>query len=131
MKSDIDIKDEMFNFVKGTGLASAVTGMVCKTRRPKNSAKEDIVIGVVTNDGSQLQEAVVNVNVYVEDNIIDGQPEEDTIRLRELANIAKTSLTDIHINGVWMKASPQRVFEANGIPWHIINTKYKYSIVNE
>lgn len=131
MKSDIDIKDEIYNLLKGTELAQAITGEVYKTRRPKNSTKEDIIIAVVANEGSQRQEAVVNVNVYVEDNIIDGQPEEDTIRCRELADIAKSVLQDVHINGVWLKASPQRVFEAQDIPWHIINTKFNYRIINE
>lgn len=131
MKSDIDIKDEIYNLLKGSELAQAVSGEVYKTRRPKNSTKEDIIIAVVANEGSQKQEAVVNINVYVEDNVIDGQPEEDTIRLRELARKAEATLKDIHINGVWLKASPQRVFEAQDIPWHIINTKYNYRIINE
>lgn len=131
MKSDIDIKDEIYNLLKGTELAQAITGEVYKTRRPKNSTKEDIIIAVVANEGSQRQEAVVNVNVYVEDNIIDGQPEEDTIRCRELADIAKSVLQEVHINGVWLKPSPPRVFEAQDIPWHIINNKLSYKSLNE
>ena len=131
MKSDIDIKDEIYNLLKGSELAQAVTGEVYKTRRPKNSTKEDIIIAVVANEGSQKQEAVVNVNVYVEDNVIDGQPEEDTIRCRELADIAKSVLQEVHINGAWVRPSPPRVFEAQDIPWHIINNKLSYKFLNE
>ena len=131
MKSDIDIKDEIYNLLKGSELAQAVTGEVYKTRRPKNSTKEDIIIAVVANEGIQKQEAVVNVNVYVEDNVIDGQPEEDTIRCRELADIAKSVLQEVHINGAWVKPSPPRVFEAQDIPWHIINNKLSYKFLNE
>lgn len=130
MKSDIDIKDEIFQMLKGTELESEVSGELCKTRRPKNSKLEDIVIAVVANEGVERQEAVVNVNVYVEDNIIDGQPEEDTIRCREISNICKSVIKECHINGAWIRPSPPRVFEAQDIPWHIVNNKIKYQFQN-
>lgn len=131
MKSDIDIKDEIFGILKGSTLAQAVTGKLSKRKRPKNSDKEDIVISVLANEGDQKQEAVVNVNIYVQDNIIDGQPEEDTIRLRELCDIAKETLKEMHINGVWLKPAPPRVYEAEGIDWHIINNRISYKLINE
>ena len=131
MKSDSELKDMVFGLLKGSDLATAVTGQLLKTRRPKNSTKEDIIIAVLANEGYELQEAVVNVNIYVEDNIIDGQPEEDTIRCRELSGIAKTVLREIHLNGAWLKPSPPRVFEAQDIPWHIVNNKITIKINNE
>lgn len=132
MKSDIDIKDEIFLALKGSTLTKAVTGQLLKTRRPKNSTKEDIIISVLANEGSQKQEAVVNVNIYVEDNVIDGQPEEDTIRLRELCNVAEETLKTTRIRTVLLKIAPPRVFEAEGgIGWHIINNRISYKIINE
>jgi hypothetical protein len=131
MKSDIDIKDIIYDYLKGSALAEAVTGQLLKTRRPKNSDKEDIVISVLANEGSQRQEAVVNVNVYVEDVIIDGQPEEDTIRLRTLCGIAMQSITETHFRTAWLKPAPPRVYEADGIDWHIINNRINFKIINE
>ncbi len=131
MKSDIDIKDELYLALKGSPLANAVSGQLLKTRRPKNSTKEDIIISVLANEGNQKQEAVVNVNIYVEDNIIDGQAEEDTIRLRELCNVAEETLKTIRIRPVLLRVNPPRVFEAEGTNWHIINNRISYKIINE
>ena len=44
MKSDIEIKDDIYKFIKGSALEKAVTGKLRKTRRPKDSNLEDIVI---------------------------------------------------------------------------------------
>lgn len=44
MKSDIEIKDDIYQIIKGSALEKAVTGKLKKTRRPANSNKEDIVI---------------------------------------------------------------------------------------
>ena len=131
MKSDIDIKDELYLALKGSPLANAVSGQLLKTRRPKNSTKEDIIISVLANEGNQKQEAVVNVNIYVEDNIIDGQAEEDTIRLRELCGVAEETMKTIRIRPVLLRVSPPRVFEVEGVNWHIINNRISYKIINE
>lgn len=132
MRTDAEIKDDIFRHIKGTSLEVAVTGQLLKTRRPKNSDKEDIVISVLANEGTQKQEAVVNVNIYVEDNVIDGQPEEDSIRCREIGNIAKDVLEVFRVNGARVTLGrPPRVFEIDDIPWHIVNCRLNYQIINE
>ena len=132
MRSDVEIKDGIYSYIKGTRLLSAVTGKLLKTRRPKNSDKEDIIITVLANEGNQRQEAVVNVNIYVEDNFIDGQPEEDSIRCRELGNVAKSVLETFRVDGARVTLSrPPRVFDAEDIPWHIVNCRLNYQLINE
>lgn len=132
MRTDTEIKDGIYGYIKGTSLEAAVTGQLLKTRRPKNSDKEDIVISVLANEGNQEQEAVVNVNIYVEDNIVDGQPEEDTIRCLELGGIAKEILEVFRVDGARVALSrPPRTFEAEGIAWHIINCRLNYHLINE
>lgn len=76
MKSDIDIKDDIYKHIKGSALEKAVTGKLCKaSKRPANSNKEDIIISILDNGSGQMQEAFVNVNIYVKDNIRDGEAE--------------------------------------------------------
>ena len=89
MKSDIDVKDDIYGHIKGSALEKAVTGKLSKTKRPNGSDKEDIVISVLANQNGQIQECFVNVNIYVADLYRGNQAEEDTIRLRELCNIAE------------------------------------------
>ena len=39
MKSDIEIKDDVYKIIKGSELEKAVTGKLSKTLRPLNSGK--------------------------------------------------------------------------------------------
>ncbi len=131
MKSDIDIKDDVYTFIKGSALESAISGKLCKRRRPSGSSYEDIVISVLSNQNAQIQEAFVNVNIYVSDIIVENQPEEDTIRLRELCNIAKGILKVGRGNDYRFTLDSQRVFEVNGKDEHFINNKLLYRQCNE
>ena len=92
MKTDIDIKDDVYRAVAGSALVTEINGVVSKTIRPANSANEDVVISVLASQNTEIQQAYVNVNVYVPDLDIpyhvNGetvvQKEENTKRLRVL-----------------------------------------------
>ena len=131
MKSDIDIKDDIYTFIKGSTLEYEVTGKLCKTKRPTESNKEDIVISVLANDNGQIQEAFVNVNIYVRDVTRNRQSEENTIRLRKLCNLAKSILEAGRGRDFRFILSSQRVLEVNGKEEHVINNKLLYRQCNE
>lgn len=134
MKTDIDIKDDVYRVVAGSTLANAVNGVVSKTLRPANSTKEDIVISVLASQNTEIQQAYVNVNVYVPDLDIEyavgektfTQKEEDTIRLRTLCNIAK-DLFEIVIGETYrITLDAQSVLTSATGEEHIINNKLLY-----
>lgn len=133
MKSDIEIKDAIYSFIKGSILEKAVTGKLMKTIRPANSDKEDIVISMLDNGSGQIQEAFVNVNIYVSDYIRNGQAEENTIRLRDLCKMSHGLLFSCRGKGFRVDpiGSKQRVLEVNGKDEHFINNKLLIQISNE
>ena len=133
MKSDIEIKDAIYSIIKSSALEKAVTGRLSKTKRPANSDKEDIVVSMLDNSSGQIQEAFVNVNIYVTDNTRGTQAEENTIRLRELCKISYELLFNCRGEGfrVDSKGSKQRVLEVNGKDEHFINNKLLIQISNE
>ena len=133
MKSDILIKDDVHTFIKKSPLASAVSGKVCKQgKRPKGSDKEDVVISVIANQNGQIQEAVVNVNIYVKDDIkADGQNQEATIRLRELCEIASDTLEVGRGEDFRFTLESQHVIEVEATKEHVINNRLNYKQVNE
>lgn len=131
MKSDIDIKDDIYFVIKGSALHRAVTGKLSKTLRPANSYKEDIVISVLANNCAQLQEAYVNVNIYVRDNNKDGQNEENSIRLRELCSLSRDLFERGYRDDFRYELSSQRVLAIDGGGEHIINNKILYQQINE
>lgn len=131
MKSDIEIKDDIYKFIKGSALEKAVTGKLRKTRRPKDSNLEDIVISILDNEAGQMQEAFVNVNIYVPDDIRGGQAEEKSIRLRELCKITYKLLEVGRGESYRFTLNKQRVLEVNGKDEHFINNKLLYKQINE
>ena len=131
MKSDIDIKDDIYMFIKGSKLHKAVNGKLSKTMRPNNSSNEDIVISVLSNHNAQIQEAFVNVNIYVADIMRDNQFEEDTIKLRKLCDLAKTLLEVGRGSDFRFVLDSQRVMKVNGCDEHFINNKLLYRQCNE
>ena len=131
MKSDIEIKDDIYQIIKGSTLEKAVTGKLKKTRRPANSNKEDIVISILENGSGQVQEAFVNVNIYVSDDVRDGQAEENSSRLRQLCKLATELLEVERGEDYRFTLDKQRVMEVNGKNEHFINNKLLYKQVNE
>lgn len=138
MKTDIDIKDDIWRVIKKSPLFKEVTGELKKTSvRPKESRKEDIVISILANNIRQKQMAYVNVNIYVADNYVDGQNEENSERLRRLCNMAFSVFENVR--GVDFRLSltdpnfdcGQRVIESEGTSEHVINNKILYQTINE
>ena len=138
MKSDIDIKDDVWKIIKESSLLREVSGDLRKISvRPKNSHSEDIVISVLANSTKQKQIAYVNVNIYVADDYIDGQSGENSARLRKLCKMSfdlfdnvrgwdfRLSLTDPNYE------CGQRVIESSGSEEHVINNKILYQTINE
>jgi hypothetical protein len=133
MKSDILIKDDIYGVLKDSALASAVTGKVCKQGvRPKGSKLEDVVISVVANMNGQIQDAIVNVNIYVaDDQKKDGSFQESTIRLRELCSLAYKTLDKRYGDGYRFYIESQRVLEVADTHEHVINNRIIYKYLNE
>ena len=132
IRTDIDIKDYLYGWLSGSSLADMVTGAVYKDWRPLNSDKEDIVVAVLARDaGSQMQEATVNVNVYVPDVRRGKEAVENTPRLRELCAEAASLLAYRHTGDCIVELAEQEVMKVNGIDWHAINNRLRVRFNNE
>lgn len=138
MKSDIDIKDDIWKVINKSALLKEVTGKLKKTSvRPKGSRSEDIVISILANDTKQKQIAYVNVNIYVSDDDVNGQSEEQTIRLRKLCQMSFDLFDNVRGNDFRLSLTDpnfecgQRVIESEGTSEHVINNKILYQIINE
>ncbi|MBD5585864.1 MAG: hypothetical protein HDQ88_12345 [Clostridia bacterium] len=126
MKTDIDIKDDIYSHIKGSGLAMMVSGQLSKTLRPDKSTAEDIVISMLANVNRQIQEAFVNINIYVADLQKGTQFVENTIRLRELCTASSELLEVGRGEGYRFSLDEQRVLEVPGSNEHVINNKLLY-----
>lgn len=138
MKSDIDIKDDIWKVINKSALLNEVTGKLKKTSvRPRDSRSEDIIISVLANETKQRQIAYVNVNIYVSDDTRDGQNEEKSSRLRKLCQMSFDLFDNVRGNDFRLSITDpnfecgQRVIESSATSEHVINNKVLYQIINE
>jgi hypothetical protein len=81
---------------RGAKAATSITGEVYWLSRPKNSDKEDIVIGALAMNADQAQEGVFNVNIHVP-NLQLGQDntQPNFTRLEAISAILVPMLADV------------------------------------
>lgn len=135
MKSSIDIQDDVYKELIHSPLKAKgkVTGQFKKAHRPANSDKEDVVISTLANNVAQKQEAFVTVNIYVKDNLVNGQHEEDDARLRELCQLCFEVLGSIRGKDYRISFAPdsgQTIIDTEQGE-HVISNKLLYQIINE
>jgi len=132
MKSDGAIKTDVFRVIKGSALEAVVSGKLSKKGRPAGSNQEDIVVSVLDNGSGQIQDAFVNVNIYVPD-IQDTTKAHviHDIRVDELSDLA-IELLEVH-NGHDFRFTieRQRVYPVEGKNEHCISNRLFYQQCNE
>lgn len=131
MKTDEDIKTDMYRFLRTSPLMEAVTGSLSKTKRPKDSTLEDVVISVKSNENGEKQIAYVNVHVYTSGLRTDRQVEEDTTRLTVLCRICAGLFEMFRLENARCTLNTQRVMPVDGTDEFLINNEIKYRITNE
>lgn len=76
MKTSFDATDILFGVLDVHELKSAISGgLFHQDSRPVNSKLEDVVINIITIGDTNVQGAVLNVNIYVPDKKIKGTDE--------------------------------------------------------
>ena len=131
MKTDVDIKDDLYMYIEGSELEQSITGKLDKTERPTNSSLEDIIISIDENENGGIQSALCTVNIYVQDLLRNDQYIENTIRLRELCAKAKALFEIAHYNDARFYLTSQRVKKVDGMNEHRIENKIIYKHCKE
>ena len=121
--SDIDIKDAVYMLIKESKLPKMIGGLVYKDTRPSSSVDEDISISVLAGDASQIQEFILNVNVFVPDVMRGNDAIENTMRLRKLARECICVMGERVVDGIYYKLESQRIMAVEGAAFHFINNR--------
>ena len=130
MKSDIEIKDIIYSIIKGSPLEMTVSGKLYKDSRPTNSGKEDILISVLDGLNGLYQEAIVNVNIYTQDQKRGVDNIEHSARIRALSRLA-IDLLDGCITGKYrVVVKKQRTFEVKATSEHATNIQLSLTYKN-
>lgn len=130
MKTDIEIKDEIYAYLKDSELMQRLDGVLKKTKRPAGSRREDVNISVLANQNGQIQEAIVYINIYIPDLEDEQQTEENTPRLREICRLSADLLEVVKYSNVRMNLESQHVYEAETGGEHVISHRMLYKVKN-
>lgn len=131
MKTDTEIRDDVYQLVKNSRIMDAVNGKLCARLRPLDSTAEDVVISVQANTPGDPQKAFVLVDIYVKDVKVNGRNEEDTARIRELSRIAYDALQSNTQSDYYATISEQRTYAIEATGEHLIQTRLRYRHVQE
>lgn len=129
MKTDIDLKKDLYDHLRATALVGSVSGKLLMTTRPTTSDKEDIVISVLASSvETDIQLATLNVNIYVSDyRTEEGDDIEASLRLRKLARLAYEALeVGQGASGCRFEIVSQRILKVEGRNEHCINNRILY-----
>jgi len=124
---------DVYQYIKGSALADMVSGGVYYSEtRPRDSRAEDIVIGYLAGVPADLQQIVVNINIFVPD--IDpwqnGVLTPDVARLKEIEEAAAEwshSLSVAATDGKYQVSLYDNIHsgEAAGIGQHYVNIQLR------
>ena len=124
---------DVYQYIKGSALAEMVSGGVYYAEtRPRDSKKEDIVVGYLAGVPADLQQIVVNINIFVTD--IDpwsnGVFTPDIARLAAVEKAAAewaNSLTVAATDGNYQVSLYDNIHsgEAAGIGQHYVNIQLR------
>ena len=93
MKTTLYASTLLYQAIAASPLKTAINGGVYKDERPKDSAKEDVVINTITIDSGSAQRAVCNVNIHVPREL---SGKINHTRINVLAELAKVILDEAY-----------------------------------
>lgn len=128
VKSDIDIKDDVYSILIKSNLKNIITGSIYKdSKRPTVSKDEDIVISVISSLNGEFQDVVVNVNLYVADVMRGSDSIENAKRLRVLCRECLDLLTVVSGDDYRIELIEQRIYDVPATREHCINNKLSFT----
>ena len=137
MKTDNNIKDDVYDMLLHSGLASEVSGEIRKVSRSPISENEDVIISVLANDSpKQVQEAIVNVNIYIKDIRLTATNDEeyfveDTNRTAVVSEIIAGMFENAYVGESYrITLDRLRVLPVEATHEHCINVRLLYQQIN-
>lgn len=131
MKNDVEVRQDVFAVVVQSEIKDAIGGEVRYIPRKAGSKAEDCIISVLDSDNAQIQDCIVNVNIYVPNITSDGESVENISRTKQLSKICENALKSKFGDGFHLFLEKQRILPVNGKDEYVINNRIRYKFNNE
>lgn len=104
----------------GVKAAVSLTGGIYELSKPKDSAKEDIVVGVLAMNTDQTQEGVFNVNIHVPNVVLSSDSTQpNTARFRVILDKCMEVLKDVYGYDYRFSVSTPGIPYRDGDKWFV------------
>ncbi|MDE5807686.1 MAG: hypothetical protein K2H76_06165 [Muribaculaceae bacterium] len=135
MKTESDVRDDLYSYIKTTELNDAISGRIFKyeEERPEKSMNEDIVIAPLTETPfDEIQEVIVLIRLYVKDLFDSGNNiyRADSIRLKVLETLCKETFLVFRTEGARCVAENIKTFKSDSTHEHCIVSRINYKFCN-
>ena len=102
-KTSLDALDILYRIVKNSEIiagSARINGGLYKSQRPINSDKEDVVVNALPMNRNQVQEGLLNLNIYVPNqeltiNGVTDLSQPNYTRIAALSAMISTLLNDV------------------------------------
>ena len=131
MRNTFDIVDILYQVLQNNvGITSAINGEITK-KRQINSDKEDVVIGSLPVTGEQIQQGIVNINIYVPNltvklNSIQDNSHPNHQRLKTLTALVIEAVDEKYYSDYWFFVQQQSLFESETGNEHYSNIRLEF-----
>lgn len=127
MKTESEILSEFYEILNGSSLHKLAGGAIIKSPnvRSQDSTTDDIVISVLSGNIAQIQEADLNINIFVQDVYDKGQPVPSP-KVSRLERVALDLLESIVQHDYNAKLAGQHTYKVLGVNQHCINNRIYY-----
>lgn len=133
VKTETQIETDFYRIIKSSQIPSIINGKVYRRgMRPLDSQKEDCIVQFLSGQNGQLQEGVLNMNIFVPKILIGSNTNkvEDLKRVEELEIAIMELFTDKAFENsyylVEVNETPQAIDYAD-IEQTCINTRIHYT----
>lgn len=128
MKTDVEIRQEIYRFVKESLIGATISGKVSYVNDHVDG--EDCMISVPDNENGQFQEVFVYVRVYVPNINSNGISVENIPRIKELEQLCQEVLKYGSDGDNMFELKTQTSKPVNGKNEHCISNKLFYKQFN-
>lgn len=127
------VEQDVFNLLKGSAIAAAISGEFYKNgTRPKlqknDIHKEDAIVSFLTGMDGEIQSGVVNLNIYIPDIVSDKLRVKDAARCLEIESLVSDTIESNTMDGNYLFELDAMIktYEEPEIEQHFVNTRIRF-----
>lgn len=130
-KTGGEIEKDLYTLIKNSAVKTDITGSLYRQgMRPLNAKTEDAVVSFLAGIDGQIQEGILNLNLYVPDVLSNGIKVKNITRCTELEVICNTFIQSHSMSGDYLFELDKMIqtFKEESIEQHFVNCRIKFRL---